>query len=458
MPIYSILHRWTRSTVAVIEAPTYARALEWAARRGLSLIDVDLEGLVLRSAFLARADLRGAGLTSADLSGCYLRKADFRGADLCRARLVHAFLEGADLRQADLREAQLSRADLRGTKLVGADLRGTVITGRDSPEHCATGDGALSPPNYSDGIQGRRATTRGWSSIWPFTRISDLGAGSSSSQVTASVPTGLSVRWRNRCGMATMLPKCSAVWPPMRLRVSTYPDRPNQLTPAIGERVTRSRHRQTFRRLPECSGHVGGRPSSAPLGIYRIPDCPDHPRNLAAPSRDERGSLRFSFHDQCRHVDISSDGEARVPVPPTLLLSIYRFREVATNGNDHHSTFTAILSVVCCPRSLVARRQALAETPRRAIERVSDRPRTTGNERRTGSSAHALRMLTCQPVFMASIPRFHVNPRGIDGTLVVVQPRFGRTIHGLYTAVHTPIPRRAPERTLVSAARGRSRI
>jgi uncharacterized protein YjbI with pentapeptide repeats len=92
MPIYSILHRWTRSTVAVIEAPTYARALEWATRRGMSLIDVDLEGLVLRSAFLARADLRGAGLSGADLAACYLRKADLRGADLRRTRLVQAFL------------------------------------------------------------------------------------------------------------------------------------------------------------------------------------------------------------------------------------------------------------------------------------------------------------------------------------------------------------------------------
>src|SRR5262249_31275045 len=129
MPIYSILHRWTRSTIAVIEAPTYARALEWAARRGLSLIDVDLEGLVLRSAFLARADLRGAGLLGTDLSGSYLRRADLRGADLRRARLVHALMGGSDLRQADLREAVLSRADLRGAKLGGADLRGTVMTG-----------------------------------------------------------------------------------------------------------------------------------------------------------------------------------------------------------------------------------------------------------------------------------------------------------------------------------------
>jgi uncharacterized protein YjbI with pentapeptide repeats len=129
MPIYSILHRWTRSTVAVIEAPTYARALEWAARRGLSLIDVDLKGLVLRGSFLARADLRGAGMAAADLSGSHLRRADLRGADLRGARLVHAFLGGSDLRQADLREVDLSHADLRGTNLVGADLRRTVITG-----------------------------------------------------------------------------------------------------------------------------------------------------------------------------------------------------------------------------------------------------------------------------------------------------------------------------------------
>src|SRR4051812_15443679 len=100
MPIYSILHRWTRSTVAVIEAPTYARALEWAARRSMSLIDVDLEGLVLRRSFLVRADLRGAGVSGADLAGGYLRKADLRGADLRRTRLMHAFLGEADLRQA----------------------------------------------------------------------------------------------------------------------------------------------------------------------------------------------------------------------------------------------------------------------------------------------------------------------------------------------------------------------
>ncbi len=126
---YSILNRWTRRTIAVIEAPTYARALEWATRRGMSLMDVDLGGLVLRGAFLARADLRGAGLSGTDLAASYFRKADLRGADLREARLLHTFLGGADLRQADLREAELSHADLRGAKIVGADLRGTIITG-----------------------------------------------------------------------------------------------------------------------------------------------------------------------------------------------------------------------------------------------------------------------------------------------------------------------------------------
>jgi uncharacterized protein YjbI with pentapeptide repeats len=129
MATYLIRHRWTRREVAAIEAPTYARALEWAARRGMGLADIDLAGTDLRGAFLAGGDLRGAGLAGADLAGCYLRRADLRGADLRGARLAHAFLGAADLRRADLREADLSRADLCGTSLVGADLRGTILTG-----------------------------------------------------------------------------------------------------------------------------------------------------------------------------------------------------------------------------------------------------------------------------------------------------------------------------------------
>lgn len=136
MAIYLIQHRWTRRELAAIEAPSHARALEWAARRGMSLMDVDLAGIELRGAFLASADLRGSGLAGADLSCCYLRRADLRGADIREARLAHAFLGSADLRQADLREADLSRADLRGASLVGADLRGAILT-------CARLEGTL---------------------------------------------------------------------------------------------------------------------------------------------------------------------------------------------------------------------------------------------------------------------------------------------------------------------------
>jgi Pentapeptide repeats (8 copies) len=127
MAIYLIQHRWTRRELAAIEAPSYARALEWAARRGMSLMDVEFAGIELRGAFLAGADLRGSGLTGADLSGCYLRRADLRGADLREARLAHTFLGSADLRHADFRDADLSRADLRGASLVGADLRGADL-------------------------------------------------------------------------------------------------------------------------------------------------------------------------------------------------------------------------------------------------------------------------------------------------------------------------------------------
>jgi hypothetical protein len=129
MPIYSIIHRWTRDVAAAVEAPTFSRALELAVRRGMCLTDIDLEGAELPSAFLGRADLRGAGLAGAELAGCYFRAADLRRADLRGARLVRAFLRGADLRRANLRHADLRHADLREARLVGADLRGVIVAG-----------------------------------------------------------------------------------------------------------------------------------------------------------------------------------------------------------------------------------------------------------------------------------------------------------------------------------------
>lgn len=129
MPIYSLFHRWTRDRVAILDAPTYAGALELAVREGMDLVGVDLTRASLRRAFLSKADLRGAALHDADLCSCYLHGADLRGADLRGTRLAHAFLSGADLRRADLRGAVLTRADLRGASLLGVDLRGTILTG-----------------------------------------------------------------------------------------------------------------------------------------------------------------------------------------------------------------------------------------------------------------------------------------------------------------------------------------
>ena len=106
---------------------------------GMSLIDVDLEGFVLRSAFLARVDLRGAGLAGADLSGCYLRKADLRGADL--RRLDWSTLSWGESTCAKPTSATRRyrvpicggpncRADLRGTVMTGARLTGTLCDWR----------------------------------------------------------------------------------------------------------------------------------------------------------------------------------------------------------------------------------------------------------------------------------------------------------------------------------------
>jgi len=127
MPIHLIRHAGTGRELAAIEAPTYARAVEWALRRGMSLMDAAMAGCDLRGAFLAGADLRYAVMVGCDLRGAYLRRASLFGADLREARLSDAILPGADLRLAGLRDADLSRADLRHASLVGADLRGSIL-------------------------------------------------------------------------------------------------------------------------------------------------------------------------------------------------------------------------------------------------------------------------------------------------------------------------------------------
>ena len=122
-----------------IQAATFGKAVEQAARQrlGLHLAQLkeadlrrlDLSHALLREAELTRADLRYADLSGADLSGANLSNADLRYADLSRANLRDANLSNADLRCADLSGAYfgtrirvLEDTDFRGADLTGTDL------------------------------------------------------------------------------------------------------------------------------------------------------------------------------------------------------------------------------------------------------------------------------------------------------------------------------------------------
>lgn len=90
---------------------------------GLSLIQVDLTGAILRNAHLDHTDLGQATLTGADLSG-----ADLSHAKLGQATLTGANLSGAILRYADLTQATANDADFRHADLTSATLIQTDLT------------------------------------------------------------------------------------------------------------------------------------------------------------------------------------------------------------------------------------------------------------------------------------------------------------------------------------------
>jgi hypothetical protein len=62
-----------------------------------------------------------------------------------------------------------------------------------------------------------------------------------------------------------------------------------------------------------------------------------------------------------------------------------------------------------------------------------DRPGRRRRRPTNPSSAHALAMLTLQPIFSASVPRLHVGPRGTDGSMLVDDRASGRRFR-----VYTP--------------------
>ena len=129
MPLYTILHRWSATPIALVEAADFPRALALAVERRVKLLYADLEGTAAPWAALGGADLRGADLSHAELACANLQGADLRTARGVGTYLRRALLGRADLRQADLRQADLRLAGLEEARLVGADLRGTLLYG-----------------------------------------------------------------------------------------------------------------------------------------------------------------------------------------------------------------------------------------------------------------------------------------------------------------------------------------
>jgi uncharacterized protein YjbI with pentapeptide repeats len=93
---------------------------------GLDLSDLDLSGVILRSARLNAANLRDADLSDAVLDQAWILNADLTDADLSGAHLFQAQLVGSRLDGADFSGARvasdLSRTSLKDAVFVGASL------------------------------------------------------------------------------------------------------------------------------------------------------------------------------------------------------------------------------------------------------------------------------------------------------------------------------------------------
>jgi hypothetical protein len=122
---FTIKDRFNDSVLFEIEADSFVKAVEAAAKSGANLTGANLTGANLTGANLTRANLTranlyGANLTRANLTGANLYGANLYGADLTRANLT-----GADLTGANLTGANLTRANLYGADLTRANLTGT---------------------------------------------------------------------------------------------------------------------------------------------------------------------------------------------------------------------------------------------------------------------------------------------------------------------------------------------
>lgn len=115
--------------------------LTGATLSGLSLVQADLTGAILKNAHLQGTELGQATLTGADLSGADLSNAklgqaelggaNLTGADLQKADLTQATLTGANFTNANLAHATLDQAPATGAIFQGADLSGASLIQTD---------------------------------------------------------------------------------------------------------------------------------------------------------------------------------------------------------------------------------------------------------------------------------------------------------------------------------------
>lgn len=108
---------------------------------GASLAKAKLPGIDLTSAIMTKARLQNANLAKALLDNAQMAVSNLEGANLSNASLVKANLKTANLKGANLSGANLQDANLEGADLRDADLRGADLTGASLKD--AKFDGAV---------------------------------------------------------------------------------------------------------------------------------------------------------------------------------------------------------------------------------------------------------------------------------------------------------------------------
>ncbi|MDP2908105.1 MAG: pentapeptide repeat-containing protein [Nanoarchaeota archaeon] len=89
----------------------------------LKCLDANLEGTILRNAYLKQIDLRSSYLDGVDFGNSCLEGANLWNANLCRAKFVNANLLNVNFEKAFLKGAYFSNAYLENVKLNGANVR-----------------------------------------------------------------------------------------------------------------------------------------------------------------------------------------------------------------------------------------------------------------------------------------------------------------------------------------------